>query len=96
LEASYKYRYIEPNDSGSKKKPNMFQKMISKITPDELKKSNSTSKKDPKILALARPAQEIEVSGTPGQQVKLEWELRNESEIKWPKNGTYLRNHCED
>jgi hypothetical protein len=56
LEASYKYRYIEPNDSGSKKKPNMFQKMISKITPDDFKKSNSTTKKDPKILALARPA----------------------------------------
>ncbi len=28
--------------------------------------------------------------------MKLEWELRNESEIKWPKKGSYLRNNCED
>ena len=85
-EVSYKLKVIKDT---SLKKSNMFQKMIAKITPSDDKK------KLPKLLAVPVNGNSINVVGTPGKQVVLEWTLKNESEVKWPKKGIYLRNHRE-
>lgn len=63
--------------------------MIAKITPSDDKK------RLPKNLALAVNTNSIHVVGYPGKQVALEWTLKNESDVKWPKKGIYLRNHRE-
>lgn len=36
------------------------------------------------------------VQGGPGQTIILSWLIKNQSETKWPKEGIYLRNHCDD
>jgi hypothetical protein len=85
-EVSYKLKVIK---DPSLKKSTMFSKIIAKITPSDDKK------KLPKLLAVAVNGNSINVVGTPGKQVVLEWTLKNESDVKWPKKGIYLRNHRE-
>ncbi len=47
---------------------------------------------DAKQWAVARNGTECTGLGGPGSIVKLQWLIKNESDIKWIKNGCYLRN----
>lgn len=83
-----RYKIIRIQDP-SFKKSTMFSKIIAKITPSEDKK------RLPNQMAVAVNGPSINVVGKPGQLVNLEWTLKNESDAKWPKKGSYLKNHRE-
>lgn len=57
---------------------------------------DETKIQDPKLWAVARNGTECTSVGWPGSIVKLQWLIKNESDIKWIKNGCNLRNIREE
>ena len=53
-------------------------------------------KQDKRLMAAAVNGKECHENGFPGSTAKLQWLIQNDSDEKWSKLGSYIRNVREE